>query len=176
MDILASILGLLKALTSALPFAIVVALCGTLVLALPSAIASKLHVEWLRHNYATWIGPITLFAWLSVAVLCVAKILSKRASERDCIAHLESLSDGEKVIVKFCVWKNQQQVILKSTDPHAMSLVRKGILIPAHSGTHWSYSFIIASFVWDHLRKRRAAFEPTRDEIPLLKRLAADQW
>ncbi len=83
----------------------------------------------------------------------VGDALRRRAARRHALSHLPSLSFGELLILLHC-WTDQcQSVPLEVSDPHAVSLVHKGLLERAGGTVDIrACPHTVPDFVWRHIQ------------------------
>nr|HAT1990619.1 hypothetical protein [Legionella pneumophila] len=157
MEILTNILSLLKVIkTPRITFGIFL-FCFILIL-LPPNLLVKLGMLDTVNQYRGLVGItalLTFIIWLMQIFPYIAHYITNKKEINIRLRRLESLSDGEKELLKECIANNQQSIVRPITDSAANSLCQKGLLMQADQGHIMDYPFIVPDKVWNYLKKNK---------------------
>ncbi|HEU6449655.1 MAG TPA: super-infection exclusion protein B [Verrucomicrobiae bacterium] len=131
-------------------------LLGAIILLSPNGIAENFGIKNIRESFRGWIGIGTLAAFAFWCVQLIPLYQTKRNNKKrrqKIIQALNSLSGEERVLLAYCVCRNQQTINLEITHRAASALVAKSMLVMASGiGNQLAWPFSIPDFLWEHLR------------------------
>lgn len=128
--------------------------CLILIL-LPDSFLITLGLQKTVNQYRGYLGLaciLTFIFGIFAIYPLIQKCINSRRKRKKILKRIDSLSREEQEILNECIKKNQQTIVRPAADSAAISLVEKGILLPAHTGHIMAQSFIIRDFVWEHLK------------------------
>jgi len=128
-----------------------------LILLLPLPIAHWLGIDSIRSHYRGWIGIIALAAFAFGLVQLQPwfwVMYHSRKRQKEIIEALNSLSEGEFIIMAYCFTRDRPGIRLSLNHIAALSLCRRGLLVPESTvGNPDRWPYIIPPYVWKHLPK-----------------------
>lgn len=137
---------------------------GVLILFLPKDISDELGFTSAIDPYKGLIGLITLAAfifWL-VQLEPWTRITQWRSAYKKRIQinrvdqDITALSPDEKLRLAYCLDRNRTYIVLDINDPIAISLRRKGILIPNPSSESPYRAHRVSELAWEQLQKNKS--------------------
>ncbi|WP_218082102.1 super-infection exclusion protein B [Anthocerotibacter panamensis] len=158
---------------------------GLLVLFLPQAIALQFGILPLHKGLGrSWVGGMTL-ACFTFWLVQTGEVLARQghfayarwrqvsATRHAVLEAIHGLSSEERLILGYCLWRHQRTVFLDPSDPAALVLTHKGLLVRAEgTGGGLMWPFTVPYFVWRYLqRPGREFLPPSRREHPQTQRV-----
>lgn len=129
---------------------------GGALLMLPEKATQALGLERTLSDHRGWVGAATLllFAlWVAQMIPSIRRWRKGRGARRSALAALDSLSPEERLLLIYCLARNQQTLTLKVGHRAASALVSKGLLAMAGGiGDTLAWPHTIPNFVWRHIR------------------------
>lgn len=141
---------------------------GVIVLFVPHSLASQFGLEAFRQDNRQWIGVATLgtfVLWITNAAVWAYRRLVGRIQayrhRRRVLAELIRLSREERQVLAYFIHRGAPTQRLILTYAPARSLEAKGLLdsVPG-AGSMFDWPFVVPSFVWDALQRRRDELFP----------------
>ena len=128
---------------------------GLLVLALPQWGAEFFGVTDFREVARPYVGVITLAAFVFWIIALVPWFQTRRRTREyleTTLANFKTLSEDERLVMAYCVYREQRTVLLPAIEPVALSLCSKGLLdqMEGH-GNIAAWPFTVPEHVWDAL-------------------------
>lgn len=158
---------------------------GAILVFAPVALLERLGFTAFVEQYRGWIGVITFICFMLWLVQLYSHLSEKRKDkiakkqieieqqekarlstekelkkQEEILEHFDSLSDGEKFLLQCALARNQQTIITHLSDPHAVSLCHKRIIVSAPKGDMLNFPFQIPSFVWEFMKENEDMILP----------------
>ncbi|MFQ5432950.1 MAG: super-infection exclusion protein B [Nitrospinota bacterium] len=108
----------------------------------------------MRGEYRGLIGLSTISAfsfWLVQLIPWLRYRQIEKKKIENALNKIDSLSKEERLIIAYCIWKNQSTIYLPLNDPGCLALSQKGLIKPATNtgiGNTQIHPFIIPNFIF----------------------------
>lgn len=157
-----------------------VAATAWFVMLMPASWARGLHVDELRQRYGLWVtlaGLLFGALWVAQLFASAREWWEARRTDHDAIGHLAHLSDPERIVIAWCIWRDQRTAYLAVTDSAGASLASKGIVESATGYMNkFAVPYTVRPAVWRYLRTHGPALigmaaggEPPADVLAALQ-------
>ena len=135
-------------------FLFAICVLGVVILWLPQSLADIFGVAEIRQVHRTWIGLVTLAGfifWMVQLLPCLTEWNLQRKLPKLALEAIESLSEEEKLILAYCLVKNQRTILLPISNPAVAALCDKWLLEKAEEGNILRYPYTVPLQVWRRL-------------------------
>jgi len=159
---------LLKTLNLEPRFLLGLSIFGYVLLSNPYWIIYNMGLQPLVNEYRAWIAFITLFTTIFFFIQLIPWVKDKitfRQYKKKLLNELKSLSQEEKVLLLYCIEKNQKTISLPISHSVANRLKSKGIVeMDNGSGNATAWAFNINDIIWQKLQKDKSVLNKGLDE------------
>ncbi len=139
-------------------------LLGFVLLTATAGMKEALGLTNIVIKYRGWISITTLasfFLWVVSIYSWFSSYWNSRAIRKQALEFLGSLSQNEKWVITYCLYKNQSTIYSNILEPETIALEQKGILIQACGDSNpLARPFTFPNYIWKELQLRKVRFLP----------------